>query len=118
MDSLKVLLMLAVFIFSQCTRQDDVLSGYLEHDAVLVYQKPADGCDWHFVLEVDEDIEQLAASESSQAIGNKFLEGHNIFDRLNVRITYKHTGKEKEVICGWGTTTKMPEIDLAAINKR
>lgn len=113
-----VLLIITGCIYSQCSRQDDVPSGYLERQAVLVNQLPADGCDWHFVLDVNEDVVQWVASTASQPIVKKFLEAHHGSSRLDVRITYKLTGNEQEVICGWGTTIKMPEIELAALQKR
>lgn len=109
-----------VTLLFQCTRNDEFTGekGYLVREATLTYQLTVDGCDWHFVVEEDEQSKQWVASSASNPVIQKFISQQPAFSQVEVIITYKLTGATRSVTCGWNTTTQMPEIELAAIKKR
>lgn len=115
----EIFFLVLVLVFTNCTKSNEVtsLEGFEEHEAVLIYQLPADGCDWHFVVEIAEEVVQLVADNGTLPKVQQFIADQNEASPLEVILNYKLTGKNKEVTCGWGTTVKMKEIQVAKITK-
>ena len=115
-------LMFLLIVLQTCTQDDNVakLEGYSETEAILQNQLPVDGCDWHFGVDLVDEWGQFvpdAASKPKVDAMIKLAEPQFGISQIKVKLRYRLTGKEQDVQCGWGKTTKMAEIEIASIQK-
>lgn len=105
-----------------CTGSGELsnLKDYSENEALLANQLPVDGCDWHFGVDLGDEWGQYVADDKSKPKVDKIIQAAaneaNIWN-IKVWIRYRLTGRQKEVECGWRTTTKMDEIEVLEIKR-
>ncbi|MBK7609635.1 MAG: hypothetical protein IPO69_05500 [Saprospiraceae bacterium] len=106
---------LFLIIFSCGDKGTDLSDEFVTVEAKLVNQLPVDGCGWHFTLPLGDEWGQYVADDHSEAkvdnIISQVASNNGIFE-IKVNITFRLTGKTKEVQCGWGKKAAMDEIEV------
>ena len=106
---------LFLIMFSCGDKGTDLSDEFVTVEAKLVNQLPVDGCGWHFTLPLGDEWGQYVADDHSEAKVDKIISqvasNNGIFE-IKVNITFRLTGKTKEVQCGWWKKAAMDEIEV------
>ncbi|AEI48359.1 hypothetical protein [Runella slithyformis] len=86
--------------------------------AKLVNALAVDGCDWHFTVDLKDDMVSYLPSDSSKEKANSIIQAataqYGVYS-IEVEMKYTLTGKKQTVKCGWGKTAEYDEINISEI---
>lgn len=86
--------------------------------AKLVNALPVDGCDWHFTVDLKDEMVSYLPSDSSKEKVNSIIQSataqYGVYS-VDVEMKYTLTGKKQAVKCGWGKTAEYDEINISEI---
>jgi len=86
--------------------------------AKLVNALAVDGCDWHFTVDLKDEMVSYLPSDSSKEKVNSIIQvataQYGVYS-VDVEMKYTLTGKKQTVKCGWGKTNEMDEIEISEI---
>lgn len=108
--------LITLIFFVNCESEDQ--KEYIESTAVYKFDLPADGCDWHFLINDKSESIQLIEDDQSASIIEKLKkEANKVIGLPNVKvdITYRLTGRMKKVQCGWAMNQEMREINIRKV---
>lgn len=118
-----VLLFLLTFAFS-C--QQDSPAGPVRIEPAFIYANsiPTDGCEEHVRLDIPDSTATAVSykpTASSLPILQKALAdiqpNPTTFERA-VTIRFTETGRQVDLMCGWGARQPMSEIEIISISRR
>lgn len=123
MKMIKYVVILVSLMFPVACSQSVVESA--ENDLItkkglLLNQLAVDGCSWHFAVAMGDEWGQYLASDQSNHLVYPLIEKAMTLTgtySIGVEITFRLTGRKKEVECGWGKHLSMDEIEVVQIRE-
>ncbi|GAB3981873.1 hypothetical protein GCM10028806_52410 [Spirosoma terrae] len=120
-----LLLFLLTFAFS-CQKDSPEGLGPIRTEPAFIYENsvPTDGCEEHVRLDIPDSTATAVSykpTASSLPILQKALAdiqpNPTTFERA-VTIRFAETGRQVDLMCGWGTRQQMNEIEIISISRR
>ncbi|AXE19597.1 hypothetical protein DR864_18575 [Runella rosea] len=109
-------ILLLAITFSSCSKVQPQETTITK--AKLVNALAVDGCDWHFTVDLKDEMVSYLPSDSSKEKVNSIIQAataqYGVYS-VDVEMKYTLTGKKQTVKCGWGKTNEMDEIEISEI---